>query len=287
MKFYSIYSEGKSHIAVGKGDDLISINKMLPGTPVDMTAFLSKGPSLEEVKAALEVDTRSSALPKDDIMYLAAVPRPGKVICVGLNYRDHAEELGMEIPDYPLLFMRGATSIVGHEQPLIRPAVSSQFDYEAELALIIGKTARNVVGDAAYDHVFGVSCFNDGSIRDYQFRTSQLTPGKNFDQTGALGPAIVTLDELPGKPDELDICCRLNGAVVQKSNTSQHILGVTKVIEVLSEVMTLEPGDVIAMGTTGGVGIARKPQLWMKPGDVCEVEIQGVGILRNLVEDAT
>lgn len=287
LRFCSVTTQGATHIAVSVDGKLISLNELLPGTPADMASFIASAPSIQQISAALGRKAASCEILSDRAEYLPAVSRPGKIICVGLNYRDHAEELGKDIPDYPLLFMRGARSIVGHGQALIRPAVSNEFDYEAELGVVIGKPARNVKADAAYDHVFGVSCFNDGSIRDYQFRTTQLTPGKNFDKTGAFGPEIVTLDELPAKPDELDIVCRLNGTVVQKSNTSQHIFGVPKIIELLSEIMTLEPGDVIAMGTTGGVGFARSPQLWMKPGDEVEVEIEGVGTLRNpVVADA-
>ncbi len=282
MRLATIALNCERHIAARRGDDLVSLSLLLPGSPRDMADFVAQPDVIARARTALARTTGDAVLPPD-IDYLPAVPRPGKIICLGLNYKDHAAEIGMPIPDYPILFMRGPTSLTGHLQPLLRPRLSDQFDYEAELAVVIGRRAHHVAEAQAHDHVFGVACFNDGSLRDYQFRSSQWIPGKNFDRTGALGPDIVTLDELPADPDSLAITCRLNGETVQRSNTEQHVFGVRQTVAILSSLMTLEPGDVVALGTPSGVGTARKPQLWMKPGDVCEVEIEGVGILRNPV----
>jgi acylpyruvate hydrolase len=214
---------------------------------------------------------------RSEVRMLAPVQRPGKLICIGLNYRAHAVEGGNPIPDYPAVFMRCATSIVGPGEPLIYPEISSQLDYEAELAVVIGKTATNV-GANALDHVAGYSCFNDGSVRDYQRKSTQWTMGKNFDQSGSFGPELVTPDELPAGASGLRIVARLNGEIMQ-----DMIFDVATLIQTLSAVMTLEPGDVIATGTPSGVGYARKPPVYMLPGDVSEIEIEHIGVLSNPV----
>ena len=213
------------------------------------------------------------------------VERPGKVICLGLNYADHAREGGYRIPEYPALFMRCTTSLIAANAPLIRPRVSEKLDYEAELMVVIGRKGRHVAEADALDLVFGYTCFNDASVRDYQRKTHQWTPGKNFDGTGAVGPMVVTPEELPPGAAGLKIACRLNGDTVQSANTSQMIISVAKTLSLLSEFTTLEPGDLIALGTPQGVGHARNPPLWMRPGDIVEVEIEGVGVLTNRVVD--
>lgn len=283
MRFMSIAVDGEPHIAALRGSELVSLTALLADAPRDMVAFVAEPGIVARAKAALSHVTAEAVLPAARVTYLPAVPRPGKVLCLGLNYKDHAAEVGLPIPQYPVVFMRGPTSLAGHRQPLQLPALSVQFDYEAELAVVIGERARHVRAVDAHAHVFGVTCFNDASLRDFQFRTSQWTAGKNFDRTGGLGPAIVTLDELPRDPDALDIATRLNGETVQRSNTAQHVFGVKESIEILSSLMTLEPGDVIALGTPSGVGMARKPPLWLKAGDVCDVEIEGIGVLSNAV----
>ena len=217
---------------------------------------------------------------------LPVIPNPGKIICIGLNYRDHAKEGGNAIPDYPAVFMRVATSLVAHGQPILRPPVSDKLDFEAELAVVIGRTAKRVAAGSALDHVAGYACFNDGSLRDYQRKSTQWTLGKNFDQTGGFGPELVTPDELPDGAHGLKITSRVNGIVMQDGNTSDMIFNVATLIEVLSEVMTLEPGDVIATGTPAGVGYARTPPLFLKSGDTCDITISGIGTLSNPVEDA-
>ena len=218
-----------------------------------------------------------------DIELLPPVPNPGKIICIGLNYRAHAIEGGNAIPDYPAVFMRCTTSLAAAGGAFIYPECSDKLDYEAELAVVIGKTATNVSAANALDHVAGYSCFNDGSVRDYQRKSTQWTMGKNFDGTGSFGPELVTPDELPAGASGLRIVARLNGQVMQDSNTADMIFDVATLIATLSEAMTLEPGDVIATGTPSGVGYARTPPVFMRPGDTIEIEIEGIGTLTNIV----
>jgi acylpyruvate hydrolase len=217
---------------------------------------------------------------------LPPVPRPGKIICIGLNYRQHAAEGGNAIPDYPAVFLRSTTSLLAPGAAMLRPVCSEKLDYEAELAVIIGARATRVSVDAALGYVAGYACFNDGSVRDYQRKSSQWTIGKNFDATGGFGPELVTADELPAGARGLRIVSRVNGVVMQDSNTDDMIFDVATLVSVLSQAMTLEPGDVIATGTPAGVGYARNPPQFLQAGDRCEVEIEGLGVLSNHVADA-
>ncbi len=216
---------------------------------------------------------------------LPVLPNPRKILCLGVNYIDHAKEGGNQIGDYPALFLRCATSLLAHQAPLRLPRVSDKLDYEAELAVVIGRTARFVSEADALAAVFGYACFNDATLRDYQRKTTQWSIGKNFDATGGFGPQLVTADELPPGCVGLRIQSRLNGQVMQDANTRDMAFGVARTIALLSESLTLEPGDVVVMGTPGGVGYARTPPVWMKPGDRIEVEIEGVGVLSNPVTD--
>lgn len=216
-----------------------------------------------------------------DVTPTLPVARPGKIVCLGLNFAEHAKEGGYDVPDYPAMFMRASTSMIAAGAPMVLPTASHTFDYETELMVIIGKGGRHIAEADALGHVFGYSTFNDGSIREYQRKTHQWTAGKNFDGTGAVGPIVVTPDEVPEGASGLTIATRLNGRILQNSNTSDMIFTVAKTIAIVSEIMTLEPGDMIAFGTPPGVGHARKPQVWMKAGDVVEVEIEGIGICRN------
>lgn len=209
------------------------------------------------------------------------ISRPGKIVCLGLNYAEHAREGGYDVPDYPAMFMRAPTSMVPAGAPMVLPTASHTFDYEAELMVIIGRGGRHIPEERALDHVFGYTTFNDGSVRAYQRKTHQWTAGKNFDGTGALGPVVLTPEELPAGASGLGIRTRLNGRILQDSNTSDMIFPVARTIAIVSEIMTLEPGDMIAFGTPPGVGHARTPQLWMQAGDVVEVEIDGIGTCRN------
>lgn len=225
--------------------------------------------------------TSGDAVDEANLTFLPPVIRPPKIVCMGLNYRDHAEESGLGIPEFPVLFARFSSSLIGHRAPIILPKVSSQLDWEAELAVVLSKGGKNIPEAHALGHVAGYAAFNDASIRDYQLRTPQWTAGKNFDDTGAFGPWLVTPDELPAGATGLKIECRVNGNVMQSSNTENLIFDVAKTIALLSTFMTMDVGDVLVMGTPGGVGVARKPPVFMKAGDVCEVEIEGVGLLVN------
>jgi acylpyruvate hydrolase len=208
-----------------------------------------------------------------------------KIICIGLNYSAHAREGGFEIPAYPAVFVRFRSSLIGHRAPLLRPKISDRFDYEGELVAVIGRGGRRRTKESALSHVIGYSVFNDGSIRDYQMKSTQWTMGKNFNGTGAFGPYLVTPDELPPGATGLSVKTRLNGQIVQDGNTSDLIFDVATLISTLSEAFPLQSGDIIVTGTPSGVGFARKPPLFMKAGDVCEVEIEGVGTLVNPVVD--
>lgn len=218
----------------------------------------------------------------DHISLLPPVLRPGKVICLGLNYRDHAAEAGMAVPEYPVLFHKVAGSLVGHNQPIVIPRISSQIDYEGELAIIIGRRGKYIAEDEAYSYIAGYTVANDVSARDLQFRTSQWTTGKMLDTFGPLGPALVTRDEVPD-PHILSIKTTLNGRVLQDGNTADMIFRVPFIIKYISEIVTLEPGDVIMTGTPAGIGNTRSPQVFMKPGDTVTVEIGRLGKLTNPV----
>ena len=219
------------------------------------------------------------------VTLLPPLSAPSKIICVGLNYHDHAGESGLEAPDYPTLFARFTSSLIAHDDPMLRPGESGKLDYEGELVAVIGKGGRRIDKSVALDHVIGYSIFNDGSIRDFQLRTPQWTMGKNFDGTGAFGPELVTADELPPGARGLKLETRLNGQVMQRASTDDLIFDVATLVCMISAGITLEPGDIIVTGTPSGVGAARKPPVFMKAGDVCEVEIERLGILRNRIVD--
>ena len=218
----------------------------------------------------------------DEVTFLPPVPNPGKIVCLGQNYRKHIEEMGREPTKFPVIFAKFANVLTGHRQPIVLPKVSQQVDYEAELALVIGRTGRDIAPEDAFAYIGGYMCFNDVSVRDYQYRTPQWLQGKTFDTSGPCGPALVTADEV-SDPQSLDISLRLNGEVMQQSNTSDLFFDIPTIIAYISQIMTLEPGDIIATGTPGGVGVARNPQVFLKAGDVVQVEIAGLGTLENPV----
>ena len=252
--------------------------------PASLQAFLSASDRWPAWVRDLPARAASAVpIPMAGIDLLPCVPAPGKIICLGVNYVDHAKEGGNQIGDYPAIFLRCASSLLAHGAPLQVPKVSSKLDFEAELAVVIGRRARFVTEAEALDAVFGYACFNDATLRDYQRKTSQWSIGKNFDATGAFGPCLVTADELPPGCVGLLLQSRLNGQVMQSANTSDMAFGVARTIALLSESLTLEPGDVIVMGTPGGVGYARNPPVWMKAGDTIEIDIEGIGVLRNPV----
>ena len=278
MRFTTYLRDGQPRLAVVDGDTAIDL-------AADLRAELEDGTDLiAAARAALASGARR--LPLAGLRFAPLVPEPGKIICLGLNYYDHAKEGGRDKPDYPWFFYRGKSSLVGHGEPGLVPKVSGKFDYEAELAVVIGtRVPRHVAQADALRHVFGYSCFNDMSVRDYQKRTPQWTIGKNFDATGGFGPVLVSADELAPGATGLRIRSRLNGQVMQDANTSDMIFSVAETIALLAQCMTLDPGDAIIMGTPAGVGQARTPPVWMKSGDTIEIEIEQIGVLRNPIVD--
>lgn len=274
MRIARVSKDGKLGLAARSGD---KVTVVFDDALADLDAQIAAGTLADAgAKAAA-----GEAIDESALTFLPPVARPSKIVCLGLNYRDHAEEAGLGIPEFPVLFARFPSSLVGHRAPIILPKVSDQLDWEAELVVVLARGGKNIAHTAALDHVAGYSVFNDASIRDYQMKTPQWTAGKNFDDTGAFGPWLVTPDELPAGAAGLKIECRVDGAVMQSSNTANLIFDVAKTIELLSTFMTLQAGDVLVMGTPGGVGIARNPQVWMKAGQTCEVEIESVGLLVN------
>jgi 2-keto-4-pentenoate hydratase/2-oxohepta-3-ene-1,7-dioic acid hydratase in catechol pathway len=274
MRFTTYFRNGHPRLAVIDGDFAIDLAADLRAELIAGSDLLAAG------KAAIA--SNAARIKVSSLRLAPLVPEPGKTICLGLNYFDHAKEGGRDKPEYPWFFFRGKSSLVAHGEPGVVPQVSTKFDYEAELAVVIGKKVpRHVTQADALQYVFGYTCFNDMSVRDYQKRTPQWTIGKNFDGTGGFGPSLVTADELAPGATGLRIQSRLNGQVMQDANTDDMIWGVAETLSLLSDCLTLEPGDVIVMGTPAGVGQARTPPVWMKPGDLIEVEIDKIGTLCN------
>ena len=253
------------------------------GHPGSLFALIAAG--ADALRAAAARLAEGPEIDPAAVQFLPPLQAPGKIVCVGLNYVDHSLESGFTPPGYPTIFARFSSSLIGHGAAIQRPAASVQLDYEGEMVAVIGKGGRHISKARALDHVAGYSIFNDASIRDFQTKSPQWTVGKNFDGTGAFGPVFVTADELPAGGKGLKIQTRLNRQVVQDANTTDMIFDIASLIAILSEAITLNAGDIIVSGTPSGVGMARKPQLFMKHGDVCEVEIEGIGVLRNPVED--
>ncbi len=282
MRFARIELEGHPALALETDGKLSALWDDEAGSPGTLDALVGGGPeafhrAAEALKTGREVDAKA-------VRYLPPL-RGRKILCVGLNYVDHGKESGYALPDYPTVFARFATSLLGHKEAIVRPRSSAQLDFEGELVAVIGKGGRHIAEGKALDHVAGYSIFNDGSIRDFQHRTPQWTVGKNFDRTGGFGPTFVTADELPPGAAGLTLETRLNGETVQKASTSDMVFSVAKLVSILSQAMTLEPGDLFVTGTPAGVGAARKPPLWMKAGDVCTVSIDQLGVLENSIVD--
>ncbi len=282
MRLVAFQRNGRPALGLRLDQELVDLTA--EGLPATLDELLRGG--ADGMAAARRLGTAArTRLPLSQIEYLAPVQAPSKAIAVGLNYVDHAAEGNFEPPKYPVLFHRFPSSWVAHGQPLVRPHVSTQFDYEGELVVVIGRAGRYIDKARALDHVAGYSLFNDGSIRDYQFKSAQWMMGKNFDRSGSFGPELVTPDELPPGATGLRLQTRLNGRVLQEANTRDMIFDVATLVSVCSEPFALQPGDIIIAGTPAGVGFARKPPVFMKAGDVCEVEIEGVGLLSNPVVD--
>ena len=271
------------HIGVITDLGVIDLSRLDPAAPRDLGAVI-KACQLEQIAALMAKADDTIHHQIEDITIGLPVARPGKILCLGLNYMDHVAEGPFDKQPFPAIFMRSSTSLVAANQPIIAPAVSETLDYEAELAVIIGKKCKNLTEDNALDAIAGYSCFNDGSVREFQRHTIQWTMGKNFDKTGPFGPIMVTPDELPKGAAGLNIECRLNGQTVQSSTTDMMIFPVIETLVYITKALTLEPGDLVIMGTTSGVGHARKPPLWMKDGDLVEIEIEGIGILANPIK---
>jgi len=282
MRFRMVEAAGRRGLAGSRdGQSWHVLFEGEAGYPGDLDEILAGGTeALAPAMAALEA---GAACDPEGFTCLPPLTKAGKILCVGLNYKAHVEESGMQLPDYPTVFARFNTGLVAHGQPLVKPASSDQFDYESELAVVIGKPAWHVTPEAALDHVAGYSIFNDGSIRDVQLRTPQWTIGKNFDGTGGFGPDLVSADVLPSGCKGLRMQGRFNGETVQDTDLSDMVFDVATLISLISQAMTLEPGDVIMTGTPSGVGLSFTPPKLMKEGDVFEVEIEGIGTLRNPV----
>jgi 2-keto-4-pentenoate hydratase/2-oxohepta-3-ene-1,7-dioic acid hydratase in catechol pathway len=289
MKIVAFEGQSGPHLGVVEGDQVVDLQAIDNKLPRDLGEYLAKNNG--DTRPLADIAKRASAsvrMPLSSIKYALPVGHPGKIICLGLNYLDHVKEGSQRdnIPKFPTIFMRGLTSMVPHGQPIIRPKVSETLDYEAELILVVGKKAKHLTPANATLCIAGYSCGNEGSVREFQRKTTQWDMGKNFDRTGGFGPWLVTADELPDAAKGLKIESRLNGNVMQVDNTDNMMFPIVEMLVYITQGITLEPGDIIFTGTPSGVGHARKPNpVWMKNGDAIEVEIQGVGVLHNPVAD--
>jgi 2-keto-4-pentenoate hydratase/2-oxohepta-3-ene-1,7-dioic acid hydratase in catechol pathway len=279
VKLATVAIDGRTTWGVVEGEVFLDVGAALKSRYADLKAALVSG-----LAGVLDARSAATVVPLSKVVWLPVIPNPDKILCVGLNYETHRKETGRAEVEYPTIFSRYSNSQTGHMQPIVRPRVSTDLDFEGELAVIIGKAGRYISRAEAMSHVAGYSCYNDGSIRDFQRHTHQFTPGKNFPDTGAFGPWMMTSDEL-GELGELKLQTRLNGRVVQEALIKQMIFDIPRQIEYCSTFTRLEPGDVIVSGTPGGVGSRREPPLWMKPGDVVEVEIERLAVLRNPIAD--
>ncbi|MCK1667709.1 fumarylacetoacetate hydrolase family protein [Bradyrhizobium sp. 153] len=282
MRLVSYEHGSQPALGVRSSEGILPLADLVPELPNNLPALLALGaPTMRRIANALGHASQIKPIPEGAIRLLPPITQAGKILCLGLNYADHAAESKQARPDFPVIFLRANTSLVAHGQAIVRPLQSPALDFEGELVAVVGRTARHVKRDDALDYIAGYSIFNDASIRDYQLRTPQWTVGKNFDASGAFGPDFITSDEIQPGASGLKIETRLNGAVMQSANTRDMIFGVAETVELLSACMTLEAGDVLVMGTPAGVGAARKPPVWMKPGDVVEVMIEKLGTLSN------
>jgi len=281
MKLLSFEHAGQTRFGIVQGDGVIDLVKAMGGRYPSLRALLA-AQALAEVRGAIA--GRSPDVALSEIQFLPVITDPGKIWCCGLNYVEHVRETQREVTEQPTFFMRVADSQVGHNQPMMRPAESVQLDFEAEIAVIIGKPGRRIAEQDVGAHIAGYACYNDGSVRDWQRHTSQWIPGKNFWRTGGFGPWMVTADEIPFGT-EMTLTAHLNGQEMQRATTSMMIHSIARQIAYVSKVAPLQAGDVIVTGTPGGVGARRTPPIWMKAGDVIEIGIDKVGVLRNTIAD--
>lgn len=281
MRFVTFLGDSGQRIGAVVGDGVVDLTARLGDDAVDFGRFLTAGLSRAEAIVA----SASPDFALGDLTLLPVSPNPSKILCAAVNYAEHREEMGRDPTERPMLFTRFADSLTGHGQPLVKTHLSDQFDYEGELAVIIGQTCRHVAPERALDVLAGYACFNDGTIRDYQRHTSQFTPGKNFHRSGSLGPWMMTREAF-GDYKRQSLVTRLNGVEVQRTTIDLMLFDIETLIAYITSFTTLRPGDVIATGTCGGVGVKRNPPLFMKPGDRVEVEVSGLGLLSNPVEAA-
>src|SRR3981081_3788814 len=289
MKIVSFESPAGLRLGVVEGDQVVDLQAADPKVPTDLGALLAgANGDLSGIKGLAGRAPASARRPLKGLKYAMPVGRPGKIICLGLNYLEHVKEGSQRdnIPKFPTIFMRGNSSLVPHGQPIIRPKASETLDYEAELIFIVGKRAKHLTLENAYSCIAGYSCGNEGSVREYQRKTTQWDMGKNFDRTGGFGPRMSTADEVPAGGKGLKIQTRLNGQVMQSDNTDNMMFPIAETIAYVTQGITLEPGDIVFTGTPSGVGHARQPTpVWMKQGDTCEIDIEGVGVLSNPIEN--
>ncbi|MCG2783858.1 MAG: fumarylacetoacetate hydrolase family protein [Anaerolineae bacterium] len=284
MRLITFQHHGQIRLGAQIGESILDLNKANPALPADIFLLLSAGASaLELAREALAEAKPHAFISLSEAILLAPVPHPGKILCIGHNYKGHIGIGKTEIPEYPNFFCKTANTIIGHQQPILVPRVTSQVDYEAELAVIIGKRGHDIPEAEAMDYIAGYSIFNDVSARDIQKRTSQWFLGKSFDTFGPLGPALVTKDEVPD-PHCLDLELTVNGAPKQRTNTSDLIFSILFLVSYLSQVMTLDPGDIIATGTPAKLAEASNPQRFLKPGDIVSITIEKLGTLINLIQ---
>jgi acylpyruvate hydrolase len=290
MKIVGFESSEGLRLGVVEGDQVIDLQAVDAKLPANLADVLKANNG--DLKPLGDLAKRAPAgarKPLAGLKYALPVARPGKIICLGLNYLEHVKEGFMRdnVPKFPTIFMRCQTSLVPHGQPIVRPKVTETLDYEAEMVCVIGKRARHLTMDNAYSVIAGWSCFNEGSVREFQRKTTQWDMGKNFDHTGAFGPWMVTADDIPPGGKGLKIQTRLNGQTMQSDNTDNMMFPVAETLVYITQGMTLEPGDIIVTGTPSGVGFARKPPVWMKQGDTCEIDIEKIGVLVSPIADET
>ncbi|WP_413206007.1 fumarylacetoacetate hydrolase family protein [Rhodospirillum sp. A1_3_36] len=286
MKFATYRTGGRATYGLLHADCLLDLGAVLGDQAPDLKTALTLGRSALEGARDRALASGATLAAVEEVSFDPVIPNPGKILCVGLNYENHRKETGRDKADHPAIFTRFADSLTGHDQPILRPSVSTVLDYEGELAVVIGTGGRYIREEDALSHVFGYACFNDATLRDWQRHTHQFTPGKTFPETGPLGPWLATPDESPDF-SSARLETRLNGAVMQSAVLGDMIFPVAEIIAYVSSFTPLAPGDVIATGTPGGVGFKRDPMVVMAPGDVVEVEITGIGLLRNVITDET
>lgn len=281
MKLISYQINGQNSYGAVVGDRVVDLRTVFGARAPDLKALIAAGLA-DEARAA--VQSAKATLPLSEVQLLPVVPNPGKIFCIGLNYGEHVRETGKQVTEKPVIFLRVADSQLAHGEDIVRPRVSERLDYEGEIAIVIGQGGRHIDEADAWQHIAGYSCYNDGSVRDWQLHTSQWAPGKNFWRTGGFGPWLVTADEIA--PDQqMTLVTRLNGQEMQRATTDMMIHSIPRQIAYISAFIPLEPGDVIVTGTPGGVGNKRTPPVFMKPGDVVEIEVDAIGVLRNGIRD--